>query len=388
MEYRTVPRSGECVSVIGLGAGSLHSSSPSEQERAVSIALDAGVNIMDFIPSEASGFEGIVRALKGKRERAMLQIHIGACYESGRYGWTVDAKKAIPEFEARLRSLGTDYADFGFIHCIDEESDFAKVVHGGILDYALKQKESGIIRHLAFSTHSVEIALMFIELGIFDWAMFSINPMYDYTDESQYGKGGAEDRMKLYRAFEGAGIGVSVMKAFAGGQLLDAAQSPFGRALSRFQCIQYALDKPGVRTVLPGVRNAKDVKDVLSFIDASPNARDYSVLGTMSPASREGRCVYCNHCQPCPEGIPIGLVNKYYDLARQDDDLARDHYLTLNSNASDCIECGHCNERCPFEVDQRSRMMKIKEYFDSVAQNMDSVDKLDARDVDIQVRRI
>lgn len=363
MEYRTIPRSGERVSVIGLGAGSLHSSSPSEQERAVSIALDAGVNIMDFIPSEASGFEGIVRALKGRREKAMLQVHIGACYESGRYGWTVDAKKAIPEFEARLRSLGTDYADFGFIHCIDELSDFDKVVHGGILDYATRQKETGTIRHLAFSTHSAEIALKFIDLGLFDWAMFSINPMYDLTDESQYGKGQAEDRMRLYRAFESTGIGVSVMKAFAGGQLLDAAQSPFNQALTRFQCIQYALDKPGVRTVLPGVRNAKDVESVLAFVEASPDERDYSILGAMSPVSHDGRCVYCNHCQPCPQGIPIGLVNKYYDLARQGDELARDHYLTLDANASDCAGCGRCDRRCPFGVEQSARMREIGAYF-------------------------
>ncbi len=365
MEFRTIPGSGERVSVIGLGAGSFHCSSPDEQERAVSIALDAGVNVMDFIPSEASGFEGIVRALKGRRDRAMLQVHIGACYDSGRYGWTADAKKAIPEFEARLRSLGTDYADFGFVHCVDERSDFDKVVHGGILDYALRQKEAGAIRHLAFSTHSAEIALMFIELGVFDWAMFSINPMYDYTDESPYGKGGAEDRMRLYRAFESAGIGVSVMKAFAGGQLLDAAQSPFGQALTRSQCIQYALDKPGVCTVLPGVRGVEDVEEILAFAHASLEERDYSALASMSPTSREGRCVYCNHCQPCPQGIPIGLANKYYDLARQGDELARDHYLTLDANASACTCCGHCDRRCPFGVEQSARMREIDAYFSS-----------------------
>ena len=60
MEYRHIPKSGEKVSVIGLGVGSLHSSSAGEQERAVRMAIDAGVNVMDFIPSEPSGFEDIV----------------------------------------------------------------------------------------------------------------------------------------------------------------------------------------------------------------------------------------------------------------------------------------------------------------------------------------
>ena len=154
--------------------------------------------------------------------------------------------------------------------------------------------------------------------------MFSINPMYDYTDESAYGKGEAADRAQLYREFEAAGVGVSVMKAFAGGQLLDAAQSPFGRALTREQCIAYALDKPGVACVLPGVRGVDNLRDALSYLDASPERRDYAVIGEFAPPADNGSCVYCNHCQPCPTGIPIGLTNKYYDLARLGDELAAD----------------------------------------------------------------
>ena len=80
--------------------------------------------------------------------------------------------------------------------------------------------------------------------------MFSINPAYDY----QHGKfafGGTQERQELYRRCEKEKVGITVMKAFAGGQLLDAKLSPFGQALSKIQCIQYALDKPGVITVLP-----------------------------------------------------------------------------------------------------------------------------------------
>lgn len=256
-----------------------------------------------------------------------------------------------------------DYTDFGFIHCIDEDSDFEQVVHGGALDYALRQKEAGVIRHPAFSTHSTSIARRFIDLRYFDWAMFSINPMYDYTNESEYGKGEAAERMGLYRAFESAGIGVAVMKAFAGGQLLNARESPFGHALTRAQCIQYALDKPAVCTVLPGVRSAADVEEVLGFLDATPQERDYSVLGSLSTEVREGRCVYCNHCQPCPQGIQIGMVNKYYDLARQGDAMATDHYMTLDTRASDCVQCGHCDRRRPFGMHQSARMSEIKKYF-------------------------
>lgn len=363
MEYRTIPHSGEKVSIIGLGMGSMHEASVDETERTVLEAIDAGINIMDFIPSKANAFEGYARALKTRREKVLLQVHLGANYASGEYGWTTDVNIARREFEARLALLNTDYADFGFIHCIDEEADFDAVMNGGIWDYACRLKKEGTIRYLTFSTHDVSIARKFIETGMMDWAMFSINPMYDYTETSDYGKGEASDRMQLYREFERAGIGVSVMKAFAAGQLLDAKRSPFGKALTRAQCIQYALDKPGVKTVLPGVRGLQDLREILAYLDATPEERDYSVLSTMTPQTDQGSCVYCNHCQPCPQGLSIGLINKYYDLACMGDEMAANHYRELEMHASDCTSCRHCDSRCPFGVAQSDRMQEIVEYF-------------------------
>ena len=364
MEYRVIPHSGEKVSVIGLGMASIHHAGAEGAEEVVRLALDEGVNVFDFIPSEASAFEGYVRALSGaNRERAMLQIHIGAEYTTGKYGWTTDVTLAAREFEQRLSDLKTDYADFGFVHCIDEDADFDKVMNGGIWDYAQRRKQDGTIRHLAFSTHTTSIARKFLETGAFDWAMFSINPMYDYTDESQYGKGEAADRAQLYREFESAGVAVSVMKAFAGGQLLDAKDSPFKRALTRNQCIAYALDKPGVACVLPGVRDKQDLLDLVAYCDASPEERDYSVIGEFAPPEDKGVCVYCNHCQPCPEGIAIGLASKYYDLARQGDELAADHYRNLEFHASDCIHCENCDDRCPFGCAMSERMEEIAAFF-------------------------
>ncbi len=192
--------------------------------------------------------------------------------------------------------------------------------------------------------------------------MFSVNPAYDYV-KGEYGIGSVASRMELYRRCEREGVGISVMKPFAAGQLLDAAVSPFGRALTTYQCIQYALDKPGVITVLPGVRGRDDLRGVLGFFDADESERDYSVIGEFAPAETEGRCVYCNHCQPCPAGIDVGLVNKYYDLARAGDGMARDHYRHLAAKASGCLQCGRCDSRCPFHVRQGARMAEIAAYF-------------------------
>ncbi|MEC4294887.1 4Fe-4S dicluster domain-containing protein [Adlercreutzia shanghongiae] len=85
--------------------------------------------------------------------------------------------------------------------------------------------------------------------------------------------------------------------------------------------------------------------------------------GQFAPPEAEGVCVYRNHCQPCPEGIAIGLANKYYDLARLGGAMAADHYRTLERHASDCIHCGHCNRRCPFGVNQSAHMSEIATCF-------------------------
>ena len=115
--------------------------------------------------------------------------------------------------------------------------------------------------------------------------------------------------------------------------------------------------------MLPGIRTAEDVKNLLGFFWASTEERDYSTIGTFTPGEAVENCVYCNHCQPCPAGLNVGLINKYYDLAVAGDSMAERHYGNLEKKASDCTGCGHCDRRCPFHVRQGSRMKEIAAYF-------------------------
>lgn len=116
-------------------------------------------------------------------------------------------------------------------------------------------------------------------------------------------------------------------------------------------------------TVLPGVRGMDDLRQILAYVDATPEQRDYAELAQMAPQARAATCVYCNHCQPCPAGLQIGLINKYYDLACLGDKLAADHYRNLEKHAGDCVQCGHCDSRRPFGVAQSARMQEIAAYF-------------------------
>ena len=261
-----------------------------------------------------------------------------------------------------LEQLHTDYIDYGFIHCQDEFSDWETYQKNGIFDMILDLKKQGVVRHIGLSSHTPAVIQKILDTGAVDMLMFSVNPGYDYQ-EGEYAFGSVEERNAVYRRCEAEGIGISCMKPFSGGQLLDASLSPFGKALTPYQCIRYALDKPGVLTVLPGASDSAEVEALLEYYNKSEEELDYSVIGTFAPAEAKGKCVYCNHCKPCPMGLDIGLINKYYDLTKAGDAMAREHYRTLEKTAKDCVGCGHCDSRCPFHVAQSERMTEIADYF-------------------------
>ena len=365
MQYRKLPHGGELISVIGLGMGYIHESGEKEIEETVRYAIEHGINYFDMVASEWTPYPAYGRAFKDSREKIYLQMHFGAMYDSGKYGWTLDMDKIQSNFKRELDALGTDYTDMGFVHCVDDEQDAKTILSGSIWKYIKSLKDSGAVRHIGLSSHNPEIVKRFLDTGLIDMVMFSINPAYDYST-GDYGIGSVSKRASLYRACEQAGVGISVMKPVGGGQLLDAKTSPFKKFLTKNQCIKYALDRPAVLTVLPGVRGLKDLKEILRYLDASPEDTDYSVIGTFAPQDADGICVYCNHCQPCPQGIDIGLINKYYDLSVAGDELAAGHYEKLSVKADACVMCGHCESRCPFHVRQETRMKEIDDYFSNL----------------------
>ena len=364
MEYRKLPHGDERLGVLGLGMGGIQNCSDGEIEQVVRTAIAHGINFFDLCAGGKNVYAPFGKAIAGQRDKVFFQLHFGAVYnEKGEYGWSRDQAVIRDTFEWELKTLGTDYADFGFLHCVDEDADFDTLVKAGTLDYIKELKAAGRIRHIGFSSHTPSVANRVLDTGLVDLIMFSINPAYDLEQGDELGIGSVSERAELFRRCKAMGVGISVMKPFFAGKLLDEKTSPFGVKMTRYQCIQYALDRPGVLAVVPGVRNLEDLNALLGFVNAPDSEKDYSVMGQFSPAAAQGNCVYCNHCQPCPAGIDVGLVNKYYDLALAGDKMAADHYRKLTVSAAACIGCGHCDKRCPFHTAQSVRMKEIAFYF-------------------------
>ena len=146
----------------------------------------------------------------------------------------------------------------------------------GVLNYLLGMKEQGVVRHIGASSHTPSVIQEIIDTDLIDMLMFSVDPAYDYN-HGDYAYGGVDERADVYKRCEKLGIGISVMKPFSGGQLLSAKTSPFSKALTQYQCIKYALDKPGILTVLPGAQSVEEIDFLLKYYDQSEADPDYSI---------------------------------------------------------------------------------------------------------------
>ena len=174
-------------------------------------------------------------------------------------------------------------------------------------------------------------------------------------------------RERLYESCQRLGVGITVMKAFGGGDLLHAQYSPAGAALTPYQCIRYALDRPAVASVLAGARTVEEARSAMAYGDAPEAETDYAAaLASFPRISWEGHCMYCGHCAPCPAGIDVAAVMKFLSLAKAQGavpETVREHYGLLHHRASHCIACHACEGRCPFQVPVVEKMAQAVQVF-------------------------
>ena len=322
-----------------------------------------GINYFDLYASDPQLRRAVGQALKGRREAFMIQSHICSIWKNGQYLRTRNLEEVKKGFEEMMSLLDTDYLDVGMIHYCDAMSDWDEIVGNGILNYARELKKQGRIRHIGLSSHNPLVAERAVTGGGIEVLMFSVNPCYDLQPATEdceemwadrnYQKHLTNmdpDRQRLYEVCQNRGVGITVMKAFAGGELLG-----------------YARSRPAVAAVLPGAHSVEELERSASYCNAAPEEKDYAAaLASFPRVSWVGRCMYCSHCEPCPKFIDIASVTKFLHLAQsqgQIPETVREHYAVLDHHAGECIRCGACEKRCPFGVSIRENMAKAAEVF-------------------------
>lgn len=380
MQYRDLGNTGLKVSEIGMGCEGFAEDNCKNTMRLFDAAKQQGINYFDLYTSDPKVRAAVGQALAGQRDKFIIQSHICSVWKDGQYKRTRNIQEVKEGFSEMMTLLNTDYIDVGMIHYVDSLSDWQEIVTGEVLPYVLELKKTGVIRHIGLSSHNPQVALEAVKSGHIEVLMFSVNPCYDLQPASEdvedlwrdenYAKpliNMDPQRQRLYEICQERGVAITVMKAFGGGDLLDASLSPAGKALTVNQCLHYALTRPAVATVLAGAHSVEQLMESLAYENASEEEKDYAMAFASFPnISWRGHCMYCSHCAPCPKQIDVASVTKFLNLAKAQKtvpETVREHYGLLPHHAGECIQCGACETRCPFEVSIMENMKEAAAVF-------------------------
>ena len=380
LEYRELGRTGLKVSEIGMGCEGFVGKPYEQIKEMMDVMEAAGVNCIDLYTPDPQVRTNLGRSMEGRREKFVLQAHLCSVWKNGQYQRTRVLSEVKEGFQEQLRLLNTDHVEIGMIHYVDSMADWEGVRTGSVLAYAQELRDKGIIGCIGMSSHNPEVALAAVNSGLIQVLMFSVNPCYDLQpadedveqlwNEKNYEKPLVNmdpQRQALYETCQRLGVGITVMKAFGGGDLLSETLSPAGKALTLYQCLHYALTRPGVASVMSGARNVEELKTSIAYEQAPEEERDYAAAFAALPKiSWVGHCMYCGHCAPCPVGIDVASVTKFLNLTRAQGmvpETVREHYAVLPHHAGECVACGACEKRCPFQVPVVENMRQAAQVF-------------------------
>ncbi len=276
-------------------------------------------------------------------------------------------------FEEQLRRLRTDHIDYYLMHMLTDVQTWERLKALGILEWLQKKRESGAIRQVGFSYHGNTD--MFCRLvDVYEWDFCQIQ--YNYMDEnSQAGRRGLQ-----YAS--GKGLPVIIMEPLRGGKLVtrlpEAAKKIFENYSVRHTPAQWALkwlwNQPQVTCVLSGMNSLEMVRDNISTaentrvgeLNETDEAMLRQVVQAINARMKVG-CTGCGYCMPCPRGVDIpGSFAAYNRRFSEGWAAAMQDYIMCtairkeSSGASNCIECGKCEQHCPQHIRIRQELKAVK----------------------------
>ena len=309
MEFRRLGKTNIKVGVIGLGTEYIWHEPLKKVEEVILEAIESGVNYIDIFMGSPDVRDSLGIVLKKSRKEILIAGHLGCIDIEGQYAKTREVKTSLKFINDFYKRLQTDYIDILFLHNINEENEFEEAFRkGGILDLALGLKKEGRAGFIGFSSHKVPVSLKALRSGYIEVLMFPINPAFDIlpgnidheelpddrNGELITADGRDKDRTLLYQECQQRDIGFVAMKPYGAGRifsLLNNTSDASERSKVVLQCLNYALTRPGVSTVIPGCKNASEVRSALRYLEASDIEKDHSFLIKNLDLDLKGKCM-------------------------------------------------------------------------------------------------
>ncbi|MBO5868465.1 MAG: aldo/keto reductase [Oscillospiraceae bacterium] len=333
MEYRILGKTGLRVSRMGLGGIPIQRIDAEGTKALVKFLHDAGVNYIDTARGYSVSEEYLGYALEGIRQDFILATKSMAR--------TKEAMAA--DIETSLKNLRTDYIDLYQIHNPSLADLETVQAPGGALEALLEAKAAGKIGHIGITLHPVELLKVAVDLPWAETIMFPYNLVETQAEE-------------LMRVCTERNIGFIDMKPLAGGAIDDPALA-----------LRHICSNPDVTLVIPGMATIEEAKQNLDAVnDASPiTAEETQKIQSIRDTLGTQFCRRCNYCAPCTAGISIYsqfLFEGYYNRYNLKE-WASSRYAAQSKKASDCVGCGVCETRCPYNLPIREMLKNVVKVF-------------------------
>ncbi len=326
MEYRILGKTGLKISRLGFGGIPIQRIDAEGTRALVAELAASGVNFIDTARGYTVSEEYLGFALDGIRDRFVLATKSMAR----------TAEAMAKDIDISLGNLRTDYIDLYQIHNPGEGDLDQVIAPGGALDALLEAKKNGKIGHIGITLHSVELFRRAIELPWVETVMFPYNIVETQGEE-------------LISVCAERDIGFICMKPLAGGAIEDAEVA-----------MRFIVSNPDVSVIIPGMATVEEIaSNVAAVSNTSPLSSDEQKrINAIRDDLGTNFCRRCNYCAPCTAGINISAVllfEGYYSRYGLKD-WASERYAGLAKVASDCIDCGVCETRCPYNLPIREML--------------------------------
>ena len=331
MEYRILGKTGLSISRLGFGGIPIQKIDAEGTKTLIRELISEGVNFIDTARGYTVSEEYLGFALEGVRDSFVLATKSMA-----------RTKEAMQkDIDISLKNLRTDYIDLYQVHNPAAKDVEQVMASGGALEALYEAKKTGKIGHIGITLHSVDLFKQALDLPWVETIMFPYNIVETQGEE-------------LIAQCADKNIGFICMKPLAGGAIDDAVTA-----------MRFVVSNPAVTTVIPGMADAAEIaQNVSATADTSPlNDEEQKKVAKIKDLLGTNFCRRCNYCAPCTVGINISgvfLFEGYYSRYNLKE-WASDRYSNLSKTASDCIGCGVCEARCPYNLPIRQMMKRVAE---------------------------